>query len=124
MIKVTIVIPSRWYKKPFYILDEALNMAGVTVPVGFKTDGATTPRILWSIFPPVGVYFKATVVHDYLLTICPSDRKSADQIFRKCLIELKIPTWRVIILYYSVRIFGIIKHLWISMKNFSTKSLL
>jgi hypothetical protein len=38
----------------------------VVIPVGFVTDFASIPKILWNILPPVGTYGKAAVVHDYL----------------------------------------------------------
>lgn len=38
----------------------------VTVEAGFITDFASTPRVIWSLFPPWGKYGKAAVVHDKL----------------------------------------------------------
>lgn len=38
----------------------------VDIPVGFITDFASIPKILWNILPPVGSYGKAAVVHDWL----------------------------------------------------------
>lgn len=40
----------------------------VLVPIGFSTDGASVPRLLWAIFPPMGPYLRAAIVHDYLYT--------------------------------------------------------
>ena len=38
-----------------------------SIPKGFKTDGASIPRIFWSIYPPYkSEYFSACVIHDYL----------------------------------------------------------
>ena len=36
----------------------------VTVPAGFDTDGASVPRVFWSVLDPFGPYFKAAVIHD------------------------------------------------------------
>lgn len=38
----------------------------VTVPRGYLTDGASVPRIAWSIIPPWGPYGAAAIVHDIL----------------------------------------------------------
>jgi hypothetical protein len=36
---------------------------------GFLTDLATSPRIFWAWIPPFGVYEKAAVLHDWLLSL-------------------------------------------------------
>lgn len=39
----------------------------VVVPIGFVTDFASIPRILWNLLPPTGgTYGKAAVIHDYM----------------------------------------------------------
>ena len=38
----------------------------ITVPAGFVTDFASTPRAIWAILPPTGRYQLAAVVHDFL----------------------------------------------------------
>lgn len=39
----------------------------IVVPAGFKTDGASVPRVLWIFLPPFGGdYDEAAVLHDYL----------------------------------------------------------
>lgn len=40
----------------------------VDIPVGFVTDFASVPRILWTILPPWGKYGKAAVIHDWLFS--------------------------------------------------------
>ena len=41
-----------------------------TVPVGTKTDGASTPSATWSLYPPyAGKYRKAALIHDYFCEI-------------------------------------------------------
>ena len=42
------------------------NEAGefVDVPDGFVTNFASTPRIVWPLFPPTGSYAQAAIVHD------------------------------------------------------------
>lgn len=36
----------------------------VNVPAGYLTDGASVPRLFWSLIPPWGIYGQAAVVHD------------------------------------------------------------
>ena len=38
----------------------------VTLPVGFLTDFASVPRLLWPLLPPTGTYGKPAVIHDWL----------------------------------------------------------
>jgi hypothetical protein len=49
----------------YYLTD---NEAGefVDVPANFVTNFASTPRLLWNLFPPTGSYAQAAVVHDKL----------------------------------------------------------
>lgn len=64
-----------------YVIGDLNADEKVTVPVGFITDFATIPRFLWGILPPMGVYGKACVVHDYLCTYKTIKTKTGD---RKC----------------------------------------
>lgn len=38
----------------------------ITVPCGFVTDFASTPRFMWRLIPPTGRYTRAAVIHDLL----------------------------------------------------------
>jgi hypothetical protein len=107
-VKVAIIVPSNWLKKPYYELLEPVECAGHLVPSGFISDGATVPRIFWPIFPPVGRYLKATLVHDYYLQQ-GIDRKTCDQKFKQCLIVLNVEPWRVTAMLCAVRVYGMIK---------------
>ncbi|MDG4811937.1 DUF1353 domain-containing protein, partial [Hydrogenovibrio sp. 3SP14C1] len=69
---------------------------------------ATVPRIFWPIFPPIGRYLKATLVHDYYLQQ-GFKRHQCDLWFRECLEELGISTWRVNAMFYAVRCYGVLK---------------
>ena len=110
-ITTEIVLPKEWWQKPRYKILNTVICAGFEVPAGFISDGATVPRVLWPIFPPIGKYLKATLVHDYLLTQNPKDRKTADLAFKACLAELGITPWRANAMFFAVRIFGEIKQL-------------
>lgn len=102
------MLPDRWWQKPQYQLLETIQCAGHWVPSGFISDGATVPRIFWPVFPPIGRYLKATLVHDYYLTQ-GFRRYQCDRWFRECLIDLGISPWRVSFMYGAVRFYGVIK---------------
>ena len=82
----------------------------ITVPAGFPTDGASVPRMFWSVFQPFGSYFPAAVVHDYLYS-CRSvwlkiDRKTADLIFLEAMHNLGIGWLTRGTIYQAVRLGG------------------
>ena len=64
-------------------------------PKGFRTDLASVPRPLWSLFPPTGDWEEAAVIHDYLYTYRPVTkatkrpitRSQADGVFRRIMRE-------------------------------------
>lgn len=107
-VHVQILLPLQWWQRPKYQLTQTIKCAGHVVPAGFVSDGATVPRILWPIFPPIGRYLKATLVHDYYLQQ-GIDRKTCDQHFKQCLIALNVAPWRVNAMFYAVRGYGIAK---------------
>lgn len=79
----------------------------VTVPVGYQTNFASTPRWLWPLFPPTGWYSRAAIVHDYLYSNSAGcSRFLADAIFRDLMRELGTPWYKRIPMYYAVRFFG------------------
>ena len=86
--------------------DLAIN---VIVPVDFTTDFISVPRILYAIFPPIGKYNKAAIVHDYLYSKqCQVgvSRLDADRILLQALEILKVSMSRRLLIYCGVRLFG------------------
>ncbi|MBA7657304.1 hypothetical protein ES703_65241 [subsurface metagenome] len=78
----------------------------ITVPVGFITDFASSPFIVWSFIPKWGKYGKAAIVHDYLYQTKQRTRKEADDIFREAMGVLGVASWRISLMYWGVRSFG------------------
>lgn len=81
----------------------------VEVPVGFTTDFASIPRLVWPIYPPYGdTWGKAAVVHDYLYATQPDwcSRKRADQEFLCGMKVLGCPWTRRTVMYQMVRWFA------------------
>lgn len=78
----------------------------ITVPKGFRTDLASTPRILWAILPPFGKYNTAAIVHDYLYYRKTLSRKTCDEIFLELMTYSKVNVVVKMLFYFSVRAFG------------------
>ncbi|MFJ7316765.1 DUF1353 domain-containing protein [Pseudomonas sp. NPDC098747] len=75
--------------------------AWVHVPAGYLTDGASVPRLFWSLIPPWGAYGQAAVVHDivceYLSVTVDGQpqlvtRSACDQILLEAMTVLEVPT--------------------------------
>lgn len=70
----------------------------ISIPEHDTSDGASTPRFIWTIIPPFGVYWMAAVLHDFLyrFTDLPKDR--CDNILYEAMIRLgtdKLEAWNI-----------------------------
>lgn len=76
----------------------------VTVPAGYRTNGADIPRIFWSIFPPnKSDYLPAVIVHDYLCD--KDDYIRADKYFEEILRSLGVKPVSKFLLVFSVKLY-------------------
>jgi hypothetical protein len=87
------------------------TMGGLlTVPKGFITDGASCPKILWSLCSPMtGPQAEAAVLHDYLYSKDSHiivDRKQADQLFYEAMIANGTSIVKAQLIYRGVRLGG------------------
>ena len=88
--------------KPFRFKD-------IVIPFGFKTDGASVPRLFWSLFPPNRTdYLPCAIIHDYLCD--KGEYKKADKCFKECLKELEVDKFSRTIMYLAVRLYHKIKY--------------
>jgi len=80
----------------------------ITVPLGFTTDGASIPRVFWSLLGPFGPYFEAAVIHDFLYSPWSDgfSRAEADSIFKEAMFNLGLDWPRREAIYRAVRLFG------------------
>lgn len=80
----------------------------ITVPNGFRYDGATVPRVVWTLigFLPDGIHRAAALVHDYLYETKEFNRVYADKLFLTMLKESGVKSWHANLAYVTVRIFG------------------
>jgi hypothetical protein len=83
----------------------------IIVPKNFYSDGASIPRIFWSILSPFGSYYRAALIHDFLYSKdsekhYPYDRKTADLIFKEAMYNLSIGWVKRETIYRAVRLGG------------------
>lgn len=69
-----------------YKLDADFKVGPWTVPAGYVTDLASSPRIFWVFIPPTGAYEIAAVLHDWFCSYAIAaglvTSREADRIFR------------------------------------------
>jgi hypothetical protein len=79
----------------------------VEIKKGTKTDGASIPKIFWSLIGgPLGPYAPAAVVHDVLYVRGTYKRRKADKTFLEAMAVLKVRWWRRRVMHLGVRIGG------------------
>ncbi len=93
------------------VLDEPLTYCTrtgeeITVPAGAQSDGASVPRILWRIFPPFGLYWRAALVHDYLYGDTDKPKAECDHVFREAMLACGVPPAKAWTIYQGVNWFG------------------
>ena len=93
--------------------------ATYSIPEGFRHDGASVPRPVWSLtgLRPDGLLRAAALLHDALYRHggrlpkgwgpqVPISRKDADRAFYGLMIEAGVPRWRAWTAWRAVRVFG------------------
>jgi hypothetical protein len=78
----------------------------ITVPKGFKSDGASVPFYFRWLVPQLGKYTKAAIFHDYLYVFKIGSRLLADIDFLITMIKSGVQKWKAELFYFSVRIGG------------------
>ena len=89
-----------------YDVGEEDSGDSIDVLIGFMTDFASVPRPLWWLFPRWGKYGNAAVIHDWCYWEQKRSREESDRIFREAMEVLNVPKWKVLIIYYSVKLGG------------------
>ena len=84
----------------------------IVVPVGFDTDFASVPRLLWPLLPPQGRHSKAAVVHDWLYRHRVASRGISDRIFYDAMIDSGVKRWRAYLMWLGLRVGG-----WVAWKR-------
>jgi hypothetical protein len=83
----------------------------ITAPAGFRTDGFSIPRPLWTIMgDPWNRFAAAAIIHDYLYDTQglrgAFDRKTSDKVFKWLLLALGMNELRARLMYRGVRLGG------------------
>lgn len=78
----------------------------IIVPRGFVTDFASTPPALRPLFPKLGRYIVAAIVHDYLYWNQTCTRQQADRIFEMAMEKAKVDSIRRNLMWVAVSGFG------------------
>jgi hypothetical protein len=78
----------------------------VIVPRDFETDFASVPWLFRRIFPALGPWAKAAVVHDYLYANRLRPREDCDAVFYEAMGVLGVPQWKRSLMHGAVRVFG------------------
>lgn len=92
-----------------YILLEVFRYKGITIPKGYKTNGADIPRVFWSFIPPFSpLLLPAIILHDYLCSL--GEYKKADKWFKMILVDLKIRRWKREVLVRGVKSYHFLRY--------------
>ena len=80
----------------------------VTVPIGFQTDGASIPALLWPIVghPLSGSILKASILHDYEITTRRAPSRVIHRRFYDALRSSGVGFVRAALFYLGVRCCG------------------
>lgn len=117
--------------RPFiYTWEDGFTSYCITIPLGFAFDGASVPRIVWTLtgLIPTGAYLGAAAVHDYCYQrrgrllrgevrrlndghewepiAVDWDRRQCDRLFLLIMQDGKVPGWKSKTMYRAVRLFG------------------
>jgi hypothetical protein len=77
-----------------------------TIPVGFESDGCSTPKVIWNIIPSNGIYLRGAILHDwcYRETYLPQD--ISDGIFLEAMVALGVSVLERTTIYDALRLLG------------------
>lgn len=87
---------------------EYVTNAGRTLRVlrGYRSDFASIPRFFWRVFPPMGRYTYAAIIHDWLCDEEVVSHRYAAAIFLECMEVLEVPKFKRLAMYRAVLWFG------------------
>ena len=88
------------------VLLEAVQILNEIIPAGFESDGASTPRWLWWLVPPHGLYLAAALLHDRRYRWQRTSRHFADAEFLFIMKLYKVPAWKRMLMWLGVRAGG------------------
>ena len=86
-----------------------LEQTGETlvVPEGFVTDFASTPKEVWMLLPPTGMYALPALVHDYLYWTHACTKEQADAVFLMAMNQMGVDPLKQGLMYNAVALAGL-----------------
>jgi hypothetical protein len=89
----------------FSYINESIQ---VEVKSGFTTDGASIPKMLWSIIgnPLENDLLKPAIIHDGLYTLMQLPRATCDKLLKEMLLLNGASKAKAFLIYYAVSFFG------------------
>lgn len=107
-LELTPVGPQRWRINSDLVCDTPFGR--VVVPRGFVTDGASVPRPVWFLYPPIdGDYDAAAVLHDWAYRnaeLLGLNRGQADQLLKEGMVATGTAGRKRAAIYSAVRLGG------------------
>ncbi|WP_299875921.1 DUF1353 domain-containing protein [uncultured Cocleimonas sp.] len=94
------------YKDFFYDVGAEDSGDRIQVDLGFVTDFASVPRLLWWALPKWGVYGNASVIHDWLYWTQKRSRLQSDNIMLEAMTVLEVQPIIKKLIYLAIRSFG------------------
>ena len=93
-----------------YVFDSPVLGQAFTIPEGFITDGASIPRILWSVFggPFCPKNLEASVQHDFLIHMGVGGPQR-DLQFYSTLVDNNTDKWKARLMYIGVVVWRKVK---------------
>ena len=93
-----------------YVFDSPVLGQTFTIPKGFITDGASIPRIFWSVFggPFCPKNLEASVQHDFLIYL-GVDGSQRDLQFYSTLVDNNTDKWKARLMYIGVVVWRKVK---------------
>ena len=96
-------------KKHKFKVVKPIKFNDVEIPAGYETDGASVPRIFWTLFPPNRTdYLPCAIVHDYLCD--KGEYRKADEYFEECLKRLGVDWFSRKLMHAAVRVYHKIRY--------------
>jgi len=92
-----------------YHVGDKNSLEVIRVPIGFICDGASIPRLLWSVVGhPMDEYAQAAFLHDFICK-CMRDtynRLEGEEIMYEAMGVLGVSLWKRWVIYKALRLFG------------------
>lgn len=77
------------------------------VPEGFETNFASTPKLIWNLFPPIDKWTNASILHDWLYEgHGVANRKEADKVFKQACKDSCVNGFSAWLMWLFVRAFA------------------